>query len=208
MVSPTLYWSQPGHGPNIHLVLRDRERPRINLLSIQPPIHPFYFPFHSILSIKHRYSRLSRVLSGLSLCWVGSSFVFFPRFHRANDFHRHVPRHCEIKPLTIALIIRGTRGGGLLLEGADGCVALFKRDMGKSIARLSVGNLAWHRRKVFAESRTRSIIYAITTALCFLKRYEKITHAWYSTPSKNRDLYIRLYRYTSEQSEKLRLRKI
>lgn len=115
MVSPTLYWSQPGHGPNIHLVLRDRERPRINLLSIQPPIHPFYFPFHSILSIKHRYSRLSRVLSGLSLCWVGSSFVFFPRFHRANDFHRHVPRHCEIKPLTIALIIRGTRGGGVVV---------------------------------------------------------------------------------------------
>lgn len=53
--------------------------------------------------IKHR---LSRVLS------VGSSFAFFPRFHRANDFHRHVPRHCEIKPLTIALIIRGTRGRG------------------------------------------------------------------------------------------------
>lgn len=152
--------------------------------------------------IKHRYSRLSRVLSGLSLCWVGSSFVFFPRFHRANDFHRHVPRHCEIKPLTIALIIRGTRGGGLLLEGADGCVALFKRDMGKSIARLSVGNLAWHRRKVFAESRTRSIIYAITTALCFLKRYEKITHAWYSTPGKNRDLYIRLYRYTRRNNRR------
>lgn len=139
--------------------------------------------------IKHR---LSRVLS----------FVFFPRFHRANDFHRHVPRYCEIKPLTIALIIRGTRGGGLLLEGADGCVALFKRDMGKSIARLSVGNLAWHRRKVFAESRTRSIIYAITTALCFLKRYEKITHAWYSTPGKNRDLYIRLYRYTRRNNRR------
>lgn len=34
------------------------------------------------------------------------------------------------------------RGEGLLFEGADDCVALFKRDTGKSIARLSVGNLA------------------------------------------------------------------
>lgn len=30
----------------------------------------------------------------------------------------------------------------MLFEGADDCVALFKRDTGKSIARLSVGNLA------------------------------------------------------------------
>lgn len=103
------------------------------------------------------------------------SIFFFSSTRKS--FHRwwwHVPRQ-EIKPLTIILIvIRGEEGGrDSLLEGADDCVALFKRDMGKSIARLSVGNLAWHRRKVFAESRTRSIIYAITTALCFLKRYEK-----------------------------------
>lgn len=37
---------------------------------------------------------------------------------------------------------RGEGGEGLLFEGADDCVALFKRDTGKSIARLSVGNLA------------------------------------------------------------------
>lgn len=36
---------------------------------------------------------------------------------------------------------------------------------------LSVSNLTWHQRKVFAESRTRSIIHAITRPfLCFLKQ--------------------------------------
>lgn len=120
------------------------------------------------IEIRDRIEPSKRILPIVSIFFFSST---------RKSFHRcwwHVPRQ-EIKPLTIILIvIRGEEGGrDSLLEGADDCVALFKRDMGKSIARLSVGNLAWHRRKVFAESRTRSIIYAITTALCFLKRYEK-----------------------------------
>lgn len=126
--------AQPGHGPNNRTSSSGIE----SVLELTLTSRPFR-------AFRSHARFLPRIVS-IGMFDVRARFyrrVESSFFIDVNLFIDATCRHSRAGDKTFDNYINHSgRGEGLLFEGADDCVALFKRDTGKSIARLSVGNLA------------------------------------------------------------------